>query len=183
MILRAFQRPGKEPPPRRQIRQGRRKNRENMARPAVPANPVEAGVPPGGRRGNTRTLVSRRRRDAACTGTRNAYPTRAQLFQALEKGIGVFSKPWKNSRLPFPILGKQAGLYFQGLENRRVPMLINGWHGGARRATSARTRPGGEMADTRDLKSLDRKVVRVRSPPRAPTSLASKIQNNFRAKN
>ena len=29
-------------------------------------------------------------------------------------------------------------------------------------------RPGGGMVDTRDLKSLDRKVVRVRVPPRAP---------------
>jgi hypothetical protein len=29
-------------------------------------------------------------------------------------------------------------------------------------------RLGGEMADTTDLKSVDRKVVRVRVPPQAP---------------
>ena len=39
--------------------------------------------------------------------------------------------------------------------------------------------PGGEMADARDLKSLDRKVVRVRLPPRAPIPFPTNNHGSF----
>ena len=39
--------------------------------------------------------------------------------------------------------------------------------------TPAALRLGGEMADTRDLKSLARKGVRVRLPPQAPATIGA----------
>ena len=44
-------------------------------------------------------------------------PSVAAVFQGLEKGRAGFSKPWKSSRLAFPILGKNDGFGFQALEN------------------------------------------------------------------
>ena len=42
----------------------------------------------------------------------------------------------------------------------------------------AAARPGGGMVDTRDLKSLGCKAVRVRAPPRAPSSYESPTTNS-----
>ena len=38
--------------------------------------------------------------------------------------------------------------------------------------------PGGGMVDTADLKSVDREIVRVRVPPRAPTPASSPANAN-----
>ena len=47
----------------------------------------------------------------------------AAVFQTLGTARPGFSKPWKNSRLPFPMLGKNTGSGFQCLENLRAPAV------------------------------------------------------------
>ena len=50
-----------------------------------------------------------------------------RFSEGLELGTSVFSKAWKLSRLPFPMLGKTSGFGFQSLEKRRRCGIVDAW--------------------------------------------------------